>query len=108
MTKIIAFTESFTNANILTVTVGSNCPQGGDSGHGGRTLFRLFDEAATAWSVKIDDTVIDQPQSIEIVLGGDTEAETFANCLEFAAKVLRGQIGPGMGMEGVETRADFH
>ena len=30
-----------TSANILTVRVGTNCPQGGDSGHGGKTVLSL-------------------------------------------------------------------
>ncbi|WP_426332675.1 hypothetical protein ACN9MH_15290 [Paenibacillus silvae] len=83
--------------NILEVAVGTNAPQGGDSGHGGRTVFRLEDQASTAWSLYVspeygDKIVVEQPKSIEIVLGGDSEAHTFIEALEFAAQELRRQL----------------
>lgn len=80
------------SANILNVSVGTNCPQGGDAGHGGRTMLRLIDEAGTAWRVTVDGKTTVDPGTIEIVLYGDCEAETFAESLEFAAKTLLEQL----------------
>jgi len=107
MTTVKAYSETFTAANILSVEAGSNCPQGGDYGHGGRTFIRLHDDAATSWCIKIDGKVFDQPREIEIALGGDHEAETFVAALEFAAKVIRGQIGCPMWSESHEAKVDF-
>ncbi|MEK4452314.1 MULTISPECIES: hypothetical protein [unclassified Paenibacillus] len=83
--------------NILGVEVGTNVPKGGDSGHGGRTVLRLYDEASTAWEVSVtpefgEEVLFDQPKSIEIVLGGDAEAQTLIEALEFAASELRKQL----------------
>lgn len=87
-------TEEFNSANILMATIGTNCPRGGDSGHGGRTVFILHDLGGTDLRCSIDDN--GQPErvtKIEIVLGGDCECDTFADALEFAARTLRASIG---------------
>src|SRR5690606_33809485 len=89
--------KEFVSFNILEATVGTNTPKGGDGGHGGRTVFRLKDHASTAWQLNVlhdfgEKTVIEQPSSIEIVLSGDAEAETFIDALEFAAQELRKQL----------------
>jgi hypothetical protein len=42
--SIVASVDEFFGANCLRVTVGTNCPQGGDSGHGGRTVLILEDQ----------------------------------------------------------------
>jgi hypothetical protein len=96
MPKITMFSRTITSACILTVEAGSNCPQGGDSGHGGHTIFRLIDEGATAMDVGVDGQTPQSAKRIEIVLGGDCEAECFAQALEFGAQVIRGQIGNGL------------
>lgn len=95
--KVNTVKKELMNFNILEVDVGTNAPQGGDSGHGGRTVFRLEDQASTAWSLYVspeygDEIVVEQPNSIEIVLGGDAEAQTFIEALEFAASELRRQL----------------
>jgi hypothetical protein len=86
--------KEIASANILRVEAGTNCPQGGDAGHGGRTYFSLRDLGGTAWQVRVRSSdgqtrVIEQPVSIEIVLAGDTEHETFTAGLEFALEALR-------------------
>jgi hypothetical protein len=90
MPKVQTYSRTITNANILKVTVGTNGPCGGDSGHGGRVVFRLEDEASTDIRVRVIE-----PNGgnggVEIILGGDAEAETFIEALEWAAKVLRAQ-----------------
>src|SRR5207245_528611 len=39
--QVVVSTQAFVSCNELRVTVGTNCPQGGDSGHGGRTVLIL-------------------------------------------------------------------
>lgn len=76
-----------TSANIMTVTVDTNCPMGGDGGHGGKTRFVLKNDACTSWEINGDDSY----EELEIVLYGDTECDTFIECLEFAVKTLQAQ-----------------
>jgi hypothetical protein len=52
MPKINIAEKVISGANILRVQTGTNCPQGGDSGHGGRTILRLRDAAGTAMQAK--------------------------------------------------------
>jgi len=86
---------TFHSANILTIRAGTNTPQGGDTGHGGRTLLELQNEAATDMRVEIErDTVSAEPNAVSkvrIILGGDTEAKTFIGALEFALNTLKEQ-----------------
>lgn len=89
--EIITSSKDLVSANIIKMTVGTNCPKGGDSGHGGRTYFCLEDNAATNWSVIIDGEVIDEPNKIEIILKGDCECDTFADALASAAYRIRWQ-----------------
>lgn len=99
MPKVTTYSKTYPLSNSLTVTIGSNGIQGGDYGHGGRTLFRLKDEGGTAWAVRLDGRAVGSPNQIEISLGGDHEAETLALALEFAAKKLREEIGSGIGLD---------
>jgi hypothetical protein len=86
---IVASVDEFFCANNLRVTVGTNCPQGGDSGHGGRTVLILEDTAGTDLRCSMDSTSASYTQRIEIVLGGDSECDTFIQALEFAARTLK-------------------
>lgn len=87
---------------MMTVHAGTNCPQGGDSGHGGRTVFRIFNDGATDLRARIDDGNEQDVNSVEVVLGGDAEAACFADALEFAARTIRGQLGLPHGGGGEE------
>ncbi len=91
MPNIEIHSEEFTSANIIQAEVGTNCPQGGDSGHGGRTILRLIDQGGTDIRVKVDGQEIRINDSIEIVLGGDCEHHTFIGALEFALKIYKQQ-----------------
>jgi len=86
------YSQTFESANILDVEVGTNCPQGGDTGHGGCTVFRLVNQASTDLSVGVNGNAPQSVESVEIVLGGDTECETFLEALKFAVKILNAQI----------------
>lgn len=90
LTDVSAFNE-FWSANAFKVEAGTNTPKGGDAGHGGITLFKLIDLAGTAWSLVVkrgDHLIISDPEEITIVLFGDSEAETFARALRWAAREL--------------------
>jgi hypothetical protein len=80
------------SANILRVAAGTNCPQGGDAGHGGKTIFRLTDEGATHMVVRVNgEEYPADVHSVAIEVGGDTECATFIEALEFALPVLKRQ-----------------
>ncbi|TRZ90219.1 MAG: hypothetical protein D4R88_04050 [Methanosarcinales archaeon] len=68
------------SCNILKVGVETNTPMGGDSGHGGRTILTLENLAST----DIECEWNNEAKKLEIQLGGDTECETFRDCLKFA------------------------
>ena len=97
------------SANILKVSVSTNCPRGGDAGHGGVTVVEFKDEASTSMSIEV------QPhhspaQSFDLMSGklrlvfqGDTECDTLIDCLEFAAKTLRAQRSFNIGLAGGTT-----
>lgn len=73
------------SANIIEAEVGTTGFQGGDTGHGGRTYFRLKDLGST------DMLVTSKDDEVTMEFGGDTELDTFIQSLEFALKVLKEQ-----------------
>ncbi len=91
MPKLTLHSKEIHNANILKVHVGTNCPHGGDRGHGGRTLFRLTDLGSTSMQCRVNGGPLVDASEVEIVLGGDAEHATFIEALEFASGVLRAQ-----------------
>ena len=60
---------------------------GGDTGHGGRSYFRIKDNGGTDMEV---NTSVDRYgcRSLEVFLGGDCELETMIRALKFITKVL--------------------
>jgi hypothetical protein len=101
MPNVTIYKTECNSSNLLEVQVGTNCPQGGDAGHGGRTLFRLTDRAGTAMTCRINDGEVVDASKIEIVFAGDSECETFTEALAFALAVLRSPRS-----EGVEETVD--
>jgi hypothetical protein len=83
---------TFASLNIITVHAGTNCPAGGDSGHGGRTIFGITNDASSDLRVGVNGESPSEVNSVEIVLGGDTECETFIQALEHALNVLKAQV----------------
>ena len=86
-TEITTYTRDVVSANILQVEAGTTGYKGGDTGHGGRTYFRISDEASTDIHVR--------PfmgrfgcNGFEVTLGGDCELETMIRALKFITKVL--------------------
>lgn len=85
--------KEFWSCNAFEVTVGTNTPCGGDAGHGGKTLLKLRDLAGTEWAIAVDGKeVAFCPRELVIVLGGDSEAKTFADSLIFAGRTLKKQM----------------
>lgn len=91
--------NEFSSANILSVEVGTNGFQGGDTGHGGRTYLRIKDEGCTDLRCRVKASGrmhrfgnACSANEIEIILGGDTELGTFSSALRFAADVLEKKI----------------
>lgn len=86
-TEITTFTRDVVSCNILEVEAGTNGYQGGDTGHGGRTYFRIKDQGGTDMTVRSYTTHYDGSE-FEVVLGGDCELETMIRALKFIVKVL--------------------
>ena len=86
-TEITTYTREVINANLLEVEAGTTGFMGGDSGHGGRTYFRIQDEGATDMRV---NSYVDRYgcRGFEVFLGGDTELTTMIRALKFITKVL--------------------
>jgi len=86
-TEITTYTRDVVSANILQVEAGTNGYQGGDSGHGSRTYFRIKDEGGTDMNI---ETHINRycDSEFEVTLGGDCELETMIRALKFIVKVL--------------------
>ena len=51
-TEITTYTRDVVSANILEVEAGTTGFMGGDTGHGGRTYFRIQDEGSTDMKVQ--------------------------------------------------------
>ena len=73
--------------NTLTVTVGTNGYQGGDSGHGGRTYISIEDTGCTDLNARATINCHDQTK-VEIMLGGDSELDSIIEALRWAADKL--------------------
>ena len=91
--EVVVYGTTITQACILDVSVGTTGYCGGDTGHGGRTYFKLSNVACTDMHCKIvpsqhHDGGVDE---IEIEFGGDMELDNFIDALEFALRVLKFQ-----------------
>ena len=86
-TEITTYTRDVVSANILEVEAGTTGYMGGDTGHGGRTYFRIKDEGGTDIDIK---PFMDRfgSEGFEVTLGGDCELETMIRALKFITKVL--------------------
>ena len=86
-TEITTYTREVISCNILQVEAGTNGFQGGDSGHGSRTYFRIQDEASTDIEINLITSRCGC-EGFEVTLGGDCELETMIRALKFIVKVL--------------------
>ena len=70
-TELTTYTRDVVSANILEVEAGTTGFMGGDTGHGGRTYFRIQDEGSTDMKI---NTYVDRYgcRGFEVFLGGDS------------------------------------
>ena len=88
------FVKEITSACILEVMAGTNCPMGGDSGHGGQTEIMLRDLGGTDMRVFVKDSDgkkhhFNDIDSVELFFGGDCECENLIEALEFALDKIK-------------------
>lgn len=91
-TEITTYTRDVLSANVLEVEAGTNGYQGGDSGHGCRTYFRIQNAGSTDIEVHIMRDCFGDTGGFEVILGGDCELETIVRALKFITKVLEDEI----------------
>ncbi len=91
--ELTVYSRDVVNCNILEVSAGTTGFCGGDSGHGCRTYIRIKDQGGTDLRAKVVPSRYsannNAAESIEIVLGGDTELETIIEGLEFILQALK-------------------
>lgn len=94
--KVETIAKEIDSANIIDVEVGTTGYCGGDSGHGGRTYFRIKNVSGTDMSVRINKSVeydwMSNLQEIELMFGGDCELDTFIEALEFAIDTIKQRL----------------
>lgn len=104
--KLSLHSAEFSDAVILSVEAGTNCPQGGDAGHGGRTLLRIRSVGATM-ECRLDGGPSVPIFEFEILLGGDAEHRVLTKALQFALGVLESQFNSQlMTLETREVELD--
>lgn len=86
-TEITTYTRAVISANILEVEAGTTGLMGGDSGHGGRTYFRVEDIASTDMEIRSYGSKFNG-SGFEVILGGDTELDTIIEALKFIVQAL--------------------
>lgn len=87
-TDITTYTRDVVSCNLLEVEAGTTGYMGGDSGHGGRTYFRIKDEGGTDMDIHVIRDRFGNTEGFEVNLGGDCELETMIRALKFITKVL--------------------
>lgn len=75
--------------NIINVAVGTTGYKGGDTGHGGRTIFTIENESSTDMRIAINNGDYYNVDKFSLAFGGDAELTTFIQALEFALQVLK-------------------
>ena len=80
------YKREIVSANILEVEAGTNGYQGGDTGHGSRTYFRVENQVGT--DIQVHSLGRYGDEGFEVSLGGDCELETIIMALKFITKVL--------------------
>jgi hypothetical protein len=86
-TEITTYSRDIYDCNILSVEAGTTGYCGGDSGHGGRTYFRIKDEGGTDMHATTHTDHFGCSE-FEVLLGGDCELDTMIKALRFITKVL--------------------
>ena len=90
-------------AAVLGIEVGTNCPQSGDSGYGGRTIFTIKDEGSVDLKASINDDAYKSVDKISVILGGDSECKVFIEALSFALEHLKKQLDVNAAVNKIKT-----
>jgi len=90
-TEITTYSRKVLEANELSVEAGTTGYKGDDSGHGGRTYFKIKDVAWT--DIEVQPIGEDGLEGFEVFLGGDSELSTIIDALKFIVEVLEDQKG---------------
>lgn len=90
-TEITTYTREVFSFNTLKVEAGTTGYKGGDSGHGGRSYFRIEDESSTDMKVRRILQRYGGGDGLEVTIGGDSELETMIRALKFIVRVLEEQ-----------------
>lgn len=90
---------SVTSANILGFEAGTTGYRGGDSGHGGRTFFTIFDISSS----DMHSTTSRGGNALSVELGGDCELDTIINTLRAIALILDASKHGGTECMSAET-----
>lgn len=92
--EIHTSTRFIYEANGIEVEAGTNGYQGGDSGHGSRTYFRISNVSGT----DIHGNLLGEhgDDGFEVLLGGDCELSTMIDALKFIVQILEDQTHDGM------------
>jgi hypothetical protein len=98
--RLVVSAQSFISCKELRVAVGTNCPKGGDAGHGGRTVL-ILENPNGDFRCGVDGAEALHASKIEIVAGGDSEFETLLDGLEFAVETLRLIVRANNARDGV-------
>jgi len=81
-----------TDICIMSVLAGTNCPKGGDAGHGGVTVLLIKDLGSVCMELHADGKeVASQPTTVRLVLRGDAECSTFIEGMSMAIRFLKDQ-----------------
>ena len=80
------------SCNVLGVKSGTTGYKGGDSGHGGRTVFKIEDLSSTDLMVSINGSGYFSAKEVGIAFGGDSELSTFIQALEFTLETYKSQM----------------
>ena len=67
-TEITTYSRDIYSCNILEVEAGSTGYMGGDTGHGGRTYFRIKDEGCTDMDVRVMRDRFGDTEGFEVCL----------------------------------------
>jgi hypothetical protein len=87
-TKITTYRREIHSLNSLEIEAGTTGYCGGDSGHGGRTYFRITDLGCT--DIRVKRSYYEYgAETLEVYLGGDCELDTIIKALAFIRKVLK-------------------
>ena len=87
-----------TSCNVIGFTAGTTGYRGGDSGHGGRTFFTIFDELSS----DILATTSCDGRELRVELGGDSELDTIITALESIVMILK--AGASKGTEWTDVK----